>query len=223
MPHQNGECMQDAKRKGDFGELISACLFSHRLGHEVPFQKLEFMRPVRTSTVQGPDVRALTLGRKPTPEPVLVECKLRAVISPKAVLDELRESLGRIDQDYIVSAWRAAFRVMRLHPASEKHFALSAAELLAQLTAPSGTYPEHDKQAVIISARSSLTVAKIEEHWGDHPPVTELHVVAVHRLEEVIELLYTQAGKMTYGDVASAAPHLVTGARHTPGLSAPVI
>jgi hypothetical protein len=139
------------------------------------------------------------------------------------VLDELRESLERIDQDYIVSAWCAAFRIMRLHPASEKQFALSAAELLAQLSAPSGTYPEHDKQAVIISARSSLAVAKIEEHWGDPPPVTELHVVAVHRLEEVIELLYTHAGKMTYGDVASAAPHVVTGARHTPGLSAPVI
>ena len=215
--------VQDTRRKGDFGELITACLFSHRLGHEVPFQKLEFMRPVRTATVQGPDIRALTLGREPTPEPVLVECKLRPVISPKAVLDELRESLERIDQDYIVSAWRAAFRVMRLHPASEKQFALSAAELLAQLSAPSGTYPEHDKQAVIVSARSSLTAAKIEEHWGYHPPVSELHIVAVHRLEEVIELLYTHAGKMTYGDVASAAPHLVPGARHTPGLSAPVI
>ena len=31
---------QDTTRKGDFGELIAACLFSHRLGHEVPFQKL---------------------------------------------------------------------------------------------------------------------------------------------------------------------------------------
>ena len=82
--------VQDSTRKGDFGELITACLFSHRLGYEVPFQKLEFMRPVRTATVQGPDVRALTLGREPTPEPVLVECKLRPVISPKAVLDDLR-------------------------------------------------------------------------------------------------------------------------------------
>ena len=215
--------VQDTRRKGDFGELITACLFSHRLGHEVPFQKLEFMRPARTATVQSPDVRALTLGREPTPEPVLVECKLRPVISPKAVLDELRESLDRIDEDYIVSAWRAAFRIMRLHPASEKQFALSAAELLAQLSATPGTYPEHDKQAVIVSARSSLTVAKIEEYWGDHPPVTELHVVAVHRLEEVIESLYTHASKMTYGDVAFAAPHLVPGARHTPGVSAPVI
>jgi hypothetical protein len=42
--------VQDTRRKGDFGELITACLFSHRLGHEVPFQKLEFMRPVRTAT-----------------------------------------------------------------------------------------------------------------------------------------------------------------------------
>lgn len=214
---------QDTTRKGDFGELITACLFGHRLGYEVPFQKLEFMRPVRSATVQGPDVTALTLGREPTPEPVLVECKLRPVISPKALLDELRESLERIDQDYIVSAWRAAFRVMRRHPASEKLFALSAAELLAQLSATPGTYPEHDKQAVIVSERSSLTVAKIEEHWGGHPPVTELHVVAIHRLEEVIERLYTLAGKMTYGDVASSAPHLVTGVGHTPGFSAPVI
>ena len=187
--------VQDSTRKGDFGELITACLFSHRLGYEVPFQKLEFMRPVRTATVQGPDVRALTLGREPAPEPVLVECKLRPVISPKAVLDDLRESLERIDQDYIVSAWRAAFRVMRLHPASEKQFALSAAELLAQLTATPGTYPEHDQQAVIVSERSSLTVAKIEEHWGDHPPVSELHVVAVRRLEEAIELLYAHADR----------------------------
>jgi hypothetical protein len=75
---------QDTTRKGDFGELITACLFSHRLGYEVPFQKLEFMRPARTATVHGPDVSALTLGREPTPEPVLVESKLRPVISPGA-------------------------------------------------------------------------------------------------------------------------------------------
>jgi hypothetical protein len=214
---------QDTTRKGDFGELIAACLFSHRLGHEVPFQKLEFMRPVASTTVQGPDVMALTLGRQAAPEPVLVESKLRPTISPKNVLNEIRESLGRIDQDYIVSSWRAAFRVMRLHPASAKHFALSAAELLAQLSAAPGTYPEHDKQAVIVTERPTLKVAKIEEHWGEHPPVTELHIVAVRRLEELIELLYAHAGTLTYGDVASAAPHLVTGTTRTPGLAAPVI
>lgn len=214
---------QDTTRKGDFGELITACLFSHRLGYEVPFQKLEFMRPARTATVHGPDVSALTLGREPTPEPVLVESKLRPVISPKEVLEEIRDSLGRKDQDYIVSAWRAAFRVMRLHPASAKHFALSAAELLAQLSAEPGTYPEHDKEAVIITERPTLKVAKIEEYWGEHPPVNELHVVAVHRLVELIESLYAHVCKMTYGDVASAAPHVLTGATHTPGLAAPVI
>ena len=60
-------------------------------------------------------------------------------------------ALGRIDEDYIVSAWRAAFRLMDLDPWRRKHFALSAAELLAQLSAVPGTYPEHDKQAVIIT------------------------------------------------------------------------
>jgi hypothetical protein len=214
---------QDTTRKGDFGELITACLFSHRLGYEVPFQKLEFMRPARTATVHGPDVSALTLGREPAPEPVLVESKLRPTISPGAVLSEIKDSLERKDEEYIVSAWRAAFRVMRLHPASAKHFALSAATLLAQLSAAPGTYPEHDKQAVIVSERASLTVAKIQEHWGDHPPVTELHVIAVDRLQELIEWLYTHTGNMTYGDVASGAPHLISGATHTPGLSAPVI
>jgi superfamily II DNA/RNA helicase len=214
---------QDTTRKGDFGELITACLFSHRLGYEVPFQKLEFMRPARTATVHGPDVSALTLGRKSTPEPALVESKVRPVISPKAILDEIKDSAGRKDQEYIVSAWRSAVRIMLLHPASAKHFALSAAELLAQLSATPGTYPEHDQQAVIITERPTLKVAKIEEHWGDQPPVSELHVVAVHQLEKLIEFLYTHASKLSYGDVASAAPHLVNEATHTPGLSAPVI
>ena len=213
----------DTTRKGDFGELITASLFSRRLGLEVPFQKLEFMRPVRSATVQGPDTMALTLDHVRGPEPVLVESKVRPTISPKEALEEIKASLGRIDEDYIVSAWRAAFRVMALHPAKAKHFALSAAELLAQLSATPGTYPEHDQQAVIVTERATLTVAKIEEHWGEHPPVTVLHVVAIPRLEEVIELLYTHTAKLSYGDVASGAPHLVTSVTHTPGLAAPVI
>jgi DEAD/DEAH box helicase len=154
---------------------------------------------------------------------VLVESKLRPAISPKEVLDEIRTSLGRIDHGYIVSAWRAAHRAMRMHPASAKQFALSAAELLAQLTALPGAYPDHDKQAVITTARHTLTIPKIEEHWGQHPPVTELHVVAVPHLEQMLESLYAQAGTMTYSDVASRAPALVAGATHTPGLAAPVV
>ena len=207
----------------DFGELITASLFGRRLGFDVPFQKLEFMRPVRSATVQGPDTMALTLDHARKPEPALVETKVRPTISPKQLLDQIRTSFGRIDEDYIVSAWRAAFRLMDLHPARRKHFALSAAELLAQLSAVPGTYPEHDKQAVIITERPTLTVAKVEECWGDQPPVTELHLVVIPRIEEVIGLLYTHASKLTYGDVASGAPHLVTGPAHTPGLAAPVI
>jgi DEAD/DEAH box helicase len=130
---------------------------------------------------------------------------------------------GRIDEDYIVSAWRAAFRLMHPHPARRKHFALSAAELLAQLSAVPGTYPEHDKQAVIITERPTLTVAKVEECWGDQPPVTELHLVAICRLEEVTGLLYTHAAKLTDGDVASGAPNLLDDATHTPAREAPVI
>ena len=53
--------------------------------------------------------------------------------------------------------------------------------------------------------------------------MTELHLVVIPRLEEVIGLLYTHAAKLTYGDVASGAPHLVDGAKHTPGREAPVI
>ena len=213
----------DSTRKGDFGELITASLFGQRLGFDVPFQKLEFMRPVRSATVQGPDTMALTLDHARKPEPVLVETKVRPTISPKQLLDQIRASFGRIDEDYIVSAWRAAFRLMDLHPARRKHFALSAAELLAQLSAVPGTYPEHDKQAVIITERPTLTVAKVEECWVDQPPVTELHLVVIPRVEEVIGSLYTHAAKLTYGDVASGAPHLVTGPTHTPGLAAPVI
>src|SRR5262249_41204942 len=131
--------------------------------------------------------------------------------------------LGVVTESYVVSAWRAAARAMRSHPAYEKQFALSTAELLAQLTAESGTHPEHDKQAVIVTARHTLTVAKIEEHWGGHPPVSELHVIEVASLEGVMNSLYEQAGARTYGDVASGAPHLVKSAVHTPGLVAPVV
>ena len=76
---------------------------------------------------------------------------------------------------------------------------------------------------MIVTEGPTLTVAKVEECWGDQPPVTELHLVAIPRLEEVIGLLYTDAAELTYGDVASGAPHLVTGPAHTPGLAAPVI
>jgi hypothetical protein len=55
---------QDTTRKGDFGELIAAALFSHRLGYDVPFQKLELMRPVATATVHGPDIMAFDVGTR---------------------------------------------------------------------------------------------------------------------------------------------------------------
>jgi hypothetical protein len=214
---------QDSKRKGDFGELVAGALFRQRLGLEIPFQKLELMRPAPNATVQGPDVRALTLSRGKPPKPVLVEAKFRTRISPKEVLGEIRESLERIDQEYVIASWRAAVRLMELHPQSHKQFALSAAQFLAQLSATPGTYPEHDKHAVIISERASLTPEKIEEHWGTSPPVSELHVVEVPQAEELIESLHSIARTMTYGDVASAAPHFASEAKHTPGFSAPVI
>lgn len=214
---------QDRMHKGDFGEIIAGSLFNHRLGYDVPFQKLA-MRPAANVTVQGPDVMALTLhGDRTAPYPTLVEAKVRPAISPKEVLEGIKNSLNVVTEGYVISAWRAATRAMRSHPAYEKQFALSAAELLAHLTAEPGTYPEHDKQAVIITARQTLSVAKIEEHWAEHPPVTELHVIAVANLEALMNSLYEEAAKQTYGHVASAAPHLVTAAVHTPGLAAPVV
>ncbi len=215
---------RDSVRKGDFGEIVAGSLFSRRLGDDVPFQKLEWMRPTQNATVQGPDVLALTLsGSLSHPEPVLVEVKLRPEISPQKDLEGIRSSLGRVSPDYIVSAWRAAVRAMRGHPAHEKQFALSAAELLAQLTAEPGTYPEHEKQAVIVTTRDTLTVAKIEEHWVTSPPVSELHVITVDNLVTLMNSLFDEVGRRTYGDVASGAPHLITTRTHTPGLGAPVV
>jgi hypothetical protein len=84
----------DSIRKADFGEVITSSLFSYRLGLEVPFEKLESMRPSANVTVQGPDVMALTLTDHTTPAPTLVESKFRSTISPAEVLGDIQRCDG---------------------------------------------------------------------------------------------------------------------------------
>lgn len=208
-------------RKGDFGEIIAAMLYSQRLGRHVPFQKLE-LKPVGLATLQGPDVLALTLANPNDPEPVLVEVKTRPTISPGEVLREVAASVARTTEEYLISAWAAGVSLMETHPDDRKSFALSAAKHLARLIDPTGTYPAHARHAVVVTSADNLSARKVDQYWGSDPPVAELHVVVVDDLENTMNLLYEEAGELTYADLAAGAPRLLGERAHRPGLSAPV-
>ena len=208
-------------RKGDFGEIIAATLYTQRLGRYVPFQKLE-LKPVAGATLQGADVLGLTLVDPDDPGPVLTEVKTRPTISPGEVLKEIATSIARTTEDYLVSAWAAGVSLMESHPDDQKAYALSAAQHLARLVDPTGSYPPHDRHAVVVTATDNLTVGKVNQYWGSDPPVSELHVIVVDDLVNTMNSLYDAAGRLTYGDLASAAPHLLGERAHLPGLSAPV-
>jgi superfamily II DNA/RNA helicase len=208
-------------RKGDFGEIVAGILYAHRLGRTVPFQRLE-AKPIRDATLQGADLLALTLDHRDNPEPTVVEVKYRAEISPAKDLKALAESLASVDEDYLVSAWAAGVALMEAHPDEGKAFALSAAQQLAQVVQPDEPVPPHDRQAVIVTAKGTLTGAKIKEHWGTAPPVSELHIITVPDLETVMDQLYEVAASLQYADAASGVPALLGDRRHFPGIAAPV-
>lgn len=208
-------------RKGDLGEVLAATLFSRRMGRTVPFEKVA-SKPVAGATQHGPDILALTLEYGDPPVPVVVEVKTRPKISPKKDLVNIRSSLATVDDDYLLSAWMAAVGLMESHSEYEKQYALSAAQHLAQLSSPAGEFPPHERQAVIITNANTLSVPKVEEHWGDAPPVTTLHIIELGDVEKVIENVYTAAEKLTYSDLASNAPSSLSGRALAPGVSAPV-
>ncbi|HET7690749.1 MAG TPA: DEAD/DEAH box helicase [Nocardioidaceae bacterium] len=208
-------------RKGDLGEVLAATLFSRRMGRTVPFEKVA-SKPVAGATQHGPDILALTLEHGDPPVPVVVEVKTRPKISPKKDLVTIQSSLASVDDDYLLSAWMAAVGLMESHPEFEKQYALSAAQHLAQLVSRGGEFPPHERQAVIITDVNTLSVQKVEEHWGHAPPVTTLHIIELGDIEKAIDNAYTAAEKLSYSDLASNAPPSRSGGAMIPGVSAPV-
>ena len=50
---------------------------------------------------------------------------MRAIISPKALLDDISKSVRRVDPDYLVGAWNAAVNAMEAHPDHAQSFPLA--------------------------------------------------------------------------------------------------
>lgn len=209
-------------RKGDFGEFLTAALYSGRMGKIVPFEKLS-TKPVGGATQQGTDVLTLTPVPGSAPDAVVVEVKTRPTISsPKANLDEIATSLGRVTDVYLESAWRTAVRVMESHPDHRQAYALPAAISLAKLDSPTEPGPDHTRNAVIVTGKASLTAVKVTKYWGSAPPVTDLHLIEVPDVVNVMNEVYDHAAKLTYGDVDHDVPAFLSGLGLQPGVNAMV-
>lgn len=207
-------------RKGDFGEFLTAALYSGRMGEIVPFEKLS-TKPVGGATQQGTDILTLTPVPCSAPEAVVVEVKTRPAIShPKADLEEIASSLGRVTDIYLESAWRTAVRVMEAHPDHQQAYALPAAISLAKLDSPSEPGPEHTRNAVIVTGKASLTAVMVTKYWGSTPPVTDLHLIEVPNLTDVMNAVYDYAATLTYGDVDHDVPTFLSGLGLQPGVNA---
>lgn len=210
-----------SSRTGDFGEILAATLYSHRLGQHVPFQKL-LAKPVGGATVQGADVLGLTLGYADRPKPVISEVKVRSTVSPATLLADIAANLGRVTDEYLISAWAAGVSLMETHPDHARSYALSAAQHLARLVDPAREYPDHVRHAVVVTSKDNLSLSKLKEHWGSDPPVSEFHVVIVNDIDTVIDTVFDAAANLSYGDVARLAPSILGPNAYVPGLSAPV-
>jgi hypothetical protein len=209
-------------RKGDFGEFLTAVLYSGRMGEIVPFEKLS-TKPVGGATQQGTDVLTLTPVPLSVPEAVVVEVKTRPTIThPKADLEEIATSLGRVSDEYLESAWRTAVRVMEAHPDHRQSYALPAAISLAKLDSPAEPGPEHTRHAAIVTGKASRTATTVTKYWGTAPPVTDLHVIVVPDLVDVMHKVYDQAATLTYGDVDQDVDTFLGGLGLQPGVSAVV-
>jgi superfamily II DNA/RNA helicase len=206
-------------RTGDFGEFLAAVLYSARMGQIVPFEKLS-TKPVGGATQQGTDVLTITPVPCSAPEAVVVEVKTRSVISPKADLEEIATSLGRITSDYLEAAWRTAVRVMEAHPDHSQAYALPAAIGLAKLESPTEPGPDQTRNAVIVTGRASLTTAAITQNWGSAPPVTDLHLLEVPSLIDVMNAVYDHAATLSYGAVDHDVPAFLSDHDLRPGAGA---
>ena len=208
-------------RRGDFGEFLTAILYAGRIDESVPFQKLS-TKPVSGATQQGTDVLNLTPLPKAMPQAAVVEVKTRASISPKADLDEIAESLGRVSDSYLRQSWQTAVQSMETHPAHRQAYALTAAISLASLTRPGEPGPAHERQAVIVTERATLKAAKIQEIWGTNPPVSELHLIEVPGYTTFIDDVYAYAASLSFADLDPAVPTYLSELGLTPGVDTAV-
>ena len=195
---------------GDFGEILSRAVYSARMGMDVPFNKLQTMRPAGNVTVQGPDILCLTLapgGREP--EPVTVEAKTRMSGKPSEILPAIGSGTRVQDEAYLVGAWAQAAESMLAHPDHDRQFALSAALHLGRLTDPKATLPPHAAHAVAIVGKDLITSAALKKYWGDAPPVSALHIVTVPNLEQLRSDVFSFARGLTFGDLSAGAASLL--------------
>lgn len=205
----------------DLAMGLAAALYADRFGEIVPFQKLS-TKPVAGATQQGADVLALSPLPADMPRAGAIEIKVRAAISPKALLDDIAKSVRRIDPDYLVGAWNAAVNAMEAHPDHAQSFALAAAISLAQLDRLSQPGPDHEHHAVIVTESATLHAATINKYWASHPPVSELQLIEVPGLVAFIDQVYEAAAELSYSDTAESAPAYLTGLGVTPGVAAAV-
>ncbi|SEQ74537.1 Replicative superfamily II helicase [Microlunatus flavus] len=198
----------DSVRKGDFGEMIAAGIYSTRMGRTVPYSKLQG-KPVANATIQGPDTMGLTLSHGEKPKPVVVEAKCRSIGWPSNVLTALDDSAQVVTDEYLAQAWAAGVRLMRAHPDHARNFALSAAQHLGRLIDPDAPLAPHLRHAVAVVGEDRLPAFKIDEHWTGTPPITELHVVLVPNLDDTRDRIFDAAARLTYADLTGGASTLV--------------
>jgi hypothetical protein len=82
--------------------------------------------------------------------------------------------------------------------------------------------PDHTRNAVIVTGKASQAAAAVTKYWGSAPPVTDLHLIEVPDLFNVMNRIYDHAATLTYEHVDFGVPEFLTGLGLQPGFSAAV-
>jgi len=93
---------------------------------------------------------------------------------------------------------------------------------LAKLDSPAEPGPDHARNAVIVTGKATLTAVMVTKYWSSAPPVTDLHLIVVPDLIDVMNEVYNHAATPTCGDVDHDVPTFLSGLGLQPGVSAMV-
>jgi superfamily II DNA/RNA helicase len=189
-------------RMGDFGEILTRALYIDLLGYEVPFQKLSG-RPAANVTTQGPDTLAVLCSPIGAATPVVVEVKAtkgRATAGFRR--KDIRKELENVEN--LDASWIFAVEQLGNMPEPERLRAFHLAKALASKATdtPFNLQPTA-RHVSMVCGDDGVDGDDYWAEWSSEWGHSQLHIIEVPDLSEVVTTIYKRAAQLTFRAVVS--------------------